>query len=76
MKNIVIAIIIEFLGEDPENLPYEPLDEFDKLRINPKFPSIGESRSHKIDDKIHDVPDMAENSKFHGFNVIMSDANE
>lgn len=28
-----------FLGEDPENLPYESLDEFDKLRSNPPFPT-------------------------------------
>lgn len=27
------------LGEDPENLPYESLDEFDKLKINPAFPT-------------------------------------
>lgn len=28
-----------FLGEKAENLPYENLDEFEKLRNNPPFPT-------------------------------------
>lgn len=54
--------------------------------MNPKFPenddfSVGDGnfasgRSHKINQKIHDIPDMAENSKFHGLNVLMDDVDE
>lgn len=29
----------KLLGEDPEKLPYESLDEFDKLKSNPPFPT-------------------------------------
>lgn len=34
-----MLVLITLLGADPENLPYESLDEFDTLKSNPPFPT-------------------------------------
>jgi hypothetical protein len=85
-----------FLAPDAQNLPYEPLEEFEKLRQNPPFPidfndetdneisrdkrdteksllsslfSNKKKRKNKMDEKIRDIPESPENSKFQGMNL-------
>ena len=53
-----MILLFFFSAENPENLPYESLDEFDKLKRNPPFPTdfndqtdneiVREKRGNKI----------------------------